>query len=207
MVLRPDPDPLGVLTVPTDPTPPAEQRCTTCHGIGYRNASRSVGRDELHDMEECNVCFGTGSLAPTQPAAVPLPPPADVPIGHPDWPMSVMRQLEAERAAREKLQAFKDWVHSYLDGVGVPHHPPGTHGAAGCRIGDRMDWLMDGYKATNRELAAVRAARPVGVRIGTDGLCQCSCADVCPLGKRGSETRCTEGQLKTAGIPTALAGR
>jgi hypothetical protein len=42
---------------------------------------------------------------------------------------------------RDKLQAFKNWVHAYLDGKGVPHHPPGTHGAAGCRIGDRMDWV------------------------------------------------------------------
>jgi hypothetical protein len=42
-----------------------------------------------------------------------------------------------------KLQAFKDWVHKYLDDHGVPHHPPGTHGAEGCRIGDRMDWLMN----------------------------------------------------------------
>jgi hypothetical protein len=42
----------------------------------------------------------------------------------------------------EKLQRFKDWVHNYLDRHGVPHHPPGTHGAEGCRIGDRMDWLM-----------------------------------------------------------------
>ncbi len=48
-------------------------------------------------------------------------------------------QLEAAVA---KLQAFKDWVHGYLDSHGVPHHPPGTHGAEGCRIGDRMDWLM-----------------------------------------------------------------
>lgn len=42
----------------------------------------------------------------------------------------------------KKLQAFKDWVHKYLDERGVPHHPPGPHGAEGCRIGDRMDWLM-----------------------------------------------------------------
>lgn len=54
--------------------------------------------------------------------------------------------LAGERNRREqqvaKLQAFKDWVHSCLDSNGVPHHPEGTHGASGCRIGDRMDWLM-----------------------------------------------------------------
>lgn len=47
--------------------------------------------------------------------------------------------LEAER---DKLQAFKSWVHGFLDAHGVPHHPPGPHGAEGCRIGDRMDWLL-----------------------------------------------------------------
>lgn len=41
-----------------------------------------------------------------------------------------------------KLQLFKDWVHAYLDSKGVPHHPPGSHGAEGCRIGDRLDWVM-----------------------------------------------------------------
>lgn len=53
-----------------------------------------------------------------------------------------LTELEAARAERDKLQAFKTWVHAYLDSHGVPHHPPGTHGAEGCRIGDRMDWLM-----------------------------------------------------------------
>lgn len=43
---------------------------------------------------------------------------------------------------RDKLAAFKKWVHDYLDSHSVPHHPEGTHGATGCRIGDRMDWLM-----------------------------------------------------------------
>lgn len=51
-------------------------------------------------------------------------------------------EIERLRADRDKLQAFKDWTHRYLDAHSVPHHPPGTHGAEGCRIGDRMDWLM-----------------------------------------------------------------
>lgn len=54
---------------------------------------------------------------------------------------------------RDKLQAFKDWVHSYLDTHGVPHHPPGTHGAEGCRIGDRMDWLMAQLAASRKRIA------------------------------------------------------
>ena len=55
---------------------------------------------------------------------------------------AIESQRDAAIAERDKLQAFKDWVHKYLDDHGVPHHPPGSHGAEGCRIGDRMDWLM-----------------------------------------------------------------
>ena len=52
------------------------------------------------------------------------------------------REKAELKAERDKLQAFKTWVHEYLDAHGVPHHPPGTHGAEGCRIGDRMDWVF-----------------------------------------------------------------
>ena len=41
-----------------------------------------------------------------------------------------------------KLQAFKDFVHSRLDGMGIPSHPDGIHSAAGCRIGDRLDIIQ-----------------------------------------------------------------
>jgi hypothetical protein len=58
-----------------------------------------------------------------------------------------LAQLIAEneklRQERDKALAFKTWTHSYCDAHGVPHSPPGTHGAAGCRIGDRLDWLME----------------------------------------------------------------
>ncbi len=55
---------------------------------------------------------------------------------------TLLTELGEAKARCLKLQAFKDWVHAYLDTHGVPHHPPGPHGAEGCRIGDRMDWLM-----------------------------------------------------------------
>lgn len=64
--------------------------------------------------------------------------------------LATIDELEAER---DKLQRFKDWVHAYLDQHGVPHHPSGPHGAEGCRIGDRMDWLMAGR---DRLLAACK---------------------------------------------------
>lgn len=57
----------------------------------------------------------------------------------------------------DRLQAFKTWVHAYLDSQGVPHHPPGTHGAAGCRIGDRMDWLMERLRGAEAEREACHA--------------------------------------------------
>lgn len=56
--------------------------------------------------------------------------------------LALCAALEQAERERDALQRFKDWVHAYLDSKGVPNHPPGTHGAAGCRIGDRMDWVM-----------------------------------------------------------------
>jgi hypothetical protein len=48
----------------------------------------------------------------------------------------------------DALQAFKQWVHDYLDNLGVPKEfPEGEHTKCGCRIGDRMDWLRDRLKA------------------------------------------------------------
>lgn len=53
-----------------------------------------------------------------------------------------------------KLQAFKDWVHAYLDARGVPKEfPDGEHTKCGCRIGDRMDHVFAELEAL-RELAA-----------------------------------------------------
>lgn len=54
----------------------------------------------------------------------------------------VERHVTALVAENEKLAKFKAWVHAYLDSKGIPHHPPGTHGAEGCRIGDRMDFVF-----------------------------------------------------------------
>lgn len=56
--------------------------------------------------------------------------------------LSLLDEVERLQAERDALQRFKDWVHTYLDGKGIPHHPPGTHGAEGCRIGDRMDFVF-----------------------------------------------------------------
>lgn len=63
-----------------------------------------------------------------------------------------VRQL-LERCAA--LERFKEWVHSYLDARGVPaEFPDGPHTKEGCRIGDRMDWLVDQLDAANRRANA-----------------------------------------------------
>lgn len=72
----------------------------------------------------------------------------------------------------EKLAAFKTWVHEYLDAHSVPHHPPGTHGAEGCRIGDRMDWLMEQRDAA---LARVQRVEATLTRYGKHDIgCGCT---------------------------------
>lgn len=42
------------------------------------------------------------------------------------------------------------------------------------------------------------------VKIGSDGLCTCSCGDVCVLGKTGMSCRCTKDELNNSGIETML---
>lgn len=68
--------------------------------------------------------------------------------------MQRAESAEAKLAEREK---FKAWVHEYLDSKGVPHHPPGTHGDHGCRIGDRMDWVWAGIDELKAKLAKMEA--------------------------------------------------
>src|SRR5579859_7924899 len=68
-----------------------------------------------------------------------------------------LEECEKLRAERDALQRFKDWCHSYLDAKGVPEAPEGPHGAEGCRIGDRMDWVFSAWDkavADMRERAA-----------------------------------------------------
>ncbi len=74
------------------------------------------------------------------------------------WEMAFAAQakeLAEAKASVEKLQAFKDWTHAYLDAQGVPVDPGGPHSECGCRIGDRMDWWRDRLaeaKAANERL-------------------------------------------------------
>lgn len=59
-----------------------------------------------------------------------------------------IRQLEQSLAAvtkeRDDLLAFKTYVHKRLDEADVPHEvPESEHTKAGCRVGGRIDWLLE----------------------------------------------------------------
>lgn len=70
-----------------------------------------------------------------------------------------VRELQRDRQRLlkelESLLAFKKWTHAYLDSKGVPHHPPGSHGAEGCRIGDRMDWIWAEKERVREEVLTI----------------------------------------------------
>ncbi len=60
-------------------------------------------------------------------------------------------------AERDHLAKFKAWVHNYLDAKGIPTHPDGVHGAEGCRIGDRLDFVFAELDSLKPKAAAFDA--------------------------------------------------
>jgi excisionase family DNA binding protein len=73
-------------------------------------------------------------------------------------------RVEALRAERDALQAFKAYVHGRLDRSGVPADPdPEKTAATGCRIGGRLDYLKAERDALR---AALRGLLPL---CGCDG--------------------------------------
>ena len=62
------------------------------------------------------------------------------------WPAAIVRAQAAE--------AFKAWVHAWLDGAGVPHDPEPEHTAQhGCRISGRMRFLLSRATTAEADLA------------------------------------------------------
>lgn len=60
----------------------------------------------------------------------------------------------AIKEASGERDAFKDFVHRRLDAAGVPKEfPDGPHTKEGCRIGDRLDWVLERWSE--------RAATPI----------------------------------------------
>jgi hypothetical protein len=55
----------------------------------------------------------------------------------------VRSPVKQEAKPADAASAFKTYVHERLDAMGVPtHFPDGEHTKAGCRIGDRLDWVQ-----------------------------------------------------------------
>jgi hypothetical protein len=53
-------------------------------------------------------------------------------------------ELAVVTAERDRFQAFKTWVHAWLDSVGVPSDPdPEKTKVTGCRIGGRLAYLRN----------------------------------------------------------------
>lgn len=55
-------------------------------------------------------------------------------------------------AERDKLAAFKVYVHRRLDEAGVPADPESPHRAEGCRVGGRLDVVLAAF-APERDAA------------------------------------------------------
>lgn len=60
-------------------------------------------------------------------------------------------RLAAVTAERDKLKKFKEYVHTRLDAAGVPVDPESSHKAEGCRIGGRLDIVLDGKVKQERD--------------------------------------------------------
>lgn len=74
---------------------------------------------------------------------------------------ALVELITLARSLDEKAQAllkFKQWVHAYLDEQGVPtQFPEGKHSKEGCRIGDRLDYLVDSLdEKAQREIARLQ---------------------------------------------------
>lgn len=54
--------------------------------------------------------------------------------------VNIFNKHEAEV---EALKAFKAYVHKRLDDAGIEKNPDGEHSKYGCRIGDRLDIVLD----------------------------------------------------------------
>lgn len=69
------------------------------------------------------------------------------------------QEIQRLREQVEALQKFKDWVHAYLDGKGIPADPdPERREKSGCRIGCRMDAVFAEVERLRTALRALATA-------------------------------------------------
>jgi len=109
---------------------------------------RPSGADE---GTRANVIFACGSSKETAEFIVSLKGRAE----------TLESELATVTAERDKLQAFKDYVHQRLDDAGVDVDPDSPHKAAGCRIGGRLDEVFtdaDNLVLRNESLRSELAA-------------------------------------------------
>lgn len=62
--------------------------------------------------------------------------------------------IAALEKERDEVQRFKAYVHQRLDSAGVPVDPPSGHKAHGCRIGGRLDVILQDRDAAISDNAA-----------------------------------------------------
>lgn len=79
------------------------------------------------------------------------------------------RQLKAEAMRvteeRDKLQAFKSYVHKRLDEAGVTVDPESSHRDRGCRIGGRLDEVFAVIVALSADVKRLEKESGFGSRI------------------------------------------
>lgn len=57
----------------------------------------------------------------------------------------------------KSAEAFKRYVHDRLDAAGIPTHPGGPHSKEGCRVGDRLDILVEARDRAQQTLPELYA--------------------------------------------------
>lgn len=67
-------------------------------------------------------------------------------------PASLLEEeIKSLREQLTKAKAFKEYVHRRLDDAGIPIDPDSPHKEHGCRIGGRLDFILE-QLAKEREL-------------------------------------------------------
>jgi hypothetical protein len=135
-----------------------------CRNLVAENAKLRAAITKHHGQKADDRCF----LDDTELYAAAGLPPADRRVGDKDamlancarfiqhrcesgGPWKSYAELEAER---DKLQAFKDYVHARLDAAGVSADPESPHKAEGCRIGGRLDEVFAEIQRLRNECSA-----------------------------------------------------
>jgi len=107
------------------------------------------------------------------------------------------RRAEAAELQNGELGSLLSECADYLVEVGHGGEIHPTH-----EFWERMHKAQKRYAQSRPESFAEKRVR--AIPIGADGMCTCSCADWCPLGRTGSARRCTKRELEEAGHKTGL---